>query len=199
MMPVFIGVAGGSGAGKSSLCTALMDKYPDQVGLIQLDDYFKPSGSVPILGGLENWDHPDSLFLDRLAADIKALGEWQSVTINTKNERLNPDYARTDKRIPVVFVPRPLMLVEGYLVLYDKAIRDQLNEAIWLEVDHETRWGRRVHFKDEAYAETVLKPMHAQYAEPTKKFATLTLDVSGLGKDEVLSRVETYLKRFLRK
>ena len=198
MKPIFIGVAGGSGAGKSSLCTALMDKYPDQIGLIQLDDYFKPSGQVPILDGLENWDHPDSLFLDKLAADLGTLGEGNPVTINTKNERLNPYYARTDKRIPVVFVPKPLMLVEGYLALYDKSVRDQFTEAIWLEVDHETRWARRVHFKDGVYAEKVLKPMHALFVEPTKKFATWMLDVSGLGKDEVLSRVETHLQRFLR-
>ena len=46
MKPIFIGIAGGTGAGKSTLCTALMDKYPDKIGLIQLDDYFKPSAQV---------------------------------------------------------------------------------------------------------------------------------------------------------
>ena len=64
MKPVFIGVAGGTGAGKSALCTALMDKYPDKIGLIQLDDYFRPSAEVPKFKRHTNWHHvyPTSRF-----------------------------------------------------------------------------------------------------------------------------------------
>src|SRR3989344_4640189 len=103
MKPIFIGIAGGTGAGKSTLCTALMDKYPDKIGLIQLDDYFKPESEVPKLEGHVNWDHPNALFLDKLANDLAQLSEGRSVIINTKNERINPKYKKTDKRIPVKF------------------------------------------------------------------------------------------------
>ena len=194
MKPIFIGIAGGTGAGKSTLCTALMDKYPDKIGLIQLDDYFKPESEVPKLEGHVNWDHPNALFLDKLANDLAQLSEGRSVIINTKNERLNPKYKKTDKRIPVKFHPKPVMLVEGYLVLYDKQVRKLLTTSIWLDVDHETRWARRVHFKYPEYEEKVLLPMHKKFAEPTKKYASYFIDVSQLSKEQVLKKAEDIIE-----
>lgn len=197
MKPIFIGIAGGTGAGKSTLCTALMDKYPDKIGLIQLDDYFKPSAQVQKFEEHTNWDHPDALFLDKLANDLAELSQGKSIVINTKNERLNPDYKKTDKRIPVEFQPKPIMLVEGYLVLFDERVRKFLTTAIWLDVDHQTRWSRRVHFKYPEYEEKVLLPMHKQFAEPTKQYAAHIIDVSNLSKQQVLEQVETILKKNL--
>lgn len=194
MKPIFIGIAGGTGAGKSTLCTALIDKYPDKIGLIQLDDYFKPETEVPALKGRANWDHPDALFLDKLANDLTQLSEGKSVIINTKNERLNPEYKKTDKRIPVEFQPKPIMLVEGYLVLYDERIRKLLAASIWLDVDHETRWARRVHFKYPEYEEKILLPMHEEFAEPTKKYASYVIDVSHLSKGQALKKAEDIVK-----
>ena len=107
----FIGIAGGTGAGKSTLCTALVDKYPEKIGLVQLDDYFKSSAQVPKLEEHTNWDHPDALYLDKLANDLTELSQGKSVVINTKNERFNPDYKKTDKRIPVEFQPKPTGLM----------------------------------------------------------------------------------------
>ena len=196
-MPMFIGVGGGTGAGKSSLCTALMDMYPDKIGLIQLDDYFKPSLQVPKFHGHSNWDHPDSLFLDKLASDLNELSKGNSVVINTKNERLNPGYKQTGKRIPAEFKPKQVMLVEGYLVLYDERIRSLLSTSFWLEVDHATRWARRVHFKNDIYEEQVAIPMHRQFAEPTKQFAVHVIDVTNLSKEQVFEKVEKIIQAFL--
>src|SRR6266404_3557580 len=118
MKPTFIGIAGGTGAGKSTLCAALMDKYPDKIGLMQLDDYFKPSAQAPKFEEHINWDHPDALYLNKLVEDLIELSQGKPIVINTKNERLNPDYKKTEKRIPIKFQPKPIMLVEGYLVLF---------------------------------------------------------------------------------
>jgi uridine kinase len=158
-MSILIAVAGGSGAGKSTLCTKLIDAYPDKIGLVQLDDYFKPAAEVPYIRGYEVWDHPDSLFLNRLASDLEQLKNGNAVMINTKNLRLNPSYAQTEKRIKVLFEPKPIMLVEGYLVLYLKAIRDLLETSIWLEAPHDMRWDRRVHFRNSGYEKDILMPM----------------------------------------
>lgn len=196
-MVKLIGIAGGSGAGKSSLCTALMDKYPNAIGLVQLDDYFKRSAQVPKLLGHDNWDHPDSLYLDQLRSDLMALAKGKTVTINTKNERLNPEYRKTEKRISVEFKPKPIMLVEGYLVLYDERIRKLLATSIWLDVDHKTRWARRVHFKYDGYEDEVAIPMHEQFAEPTKRYAEHVIDVSNLSREEVLKRVESVIQEYL--
>ena len=196
MQPIFIGIAGGTGAGKSTLCAALVDKYPDKIGLIQLDDYFKPRAIAPEAEGFTNWDHPDALYFEKLANDLAELSRWKPVIINTKNERLNPDYKKTDKRIPVEFQPKQVMLVEGYLILSDERIRKFLSTSIWLDVDHETRWARRVHFKDSLYEEKVLRPMHKQFAEPTKRYAANVIDVSGLSKEQVLEKAENIVARF---
>ena len=197
MQPIFIGIAGGTGAGKSSLCTALQDKYHDKIGLIQLDDYFKPAAEVPMVNGIESWDSPESLYLEKLARDLAKLSQGNPVVINTKNARLNPEYVKTEKRIPVEFQPKPIMLVEGYLVLYDERVRKLLNTSIWLDTDHDTRWARRVHFKNPEYEEKVLKPMHKKFVEPTKQYAEHVIDVSNLSKEEVFSQVENILKAWI--
>lgn len=189
MKPILIGIAGGSGAGKSTLCTALMDLYPETIGMVQLDDYFRPAADVPKLAGMDNWDHPDALFLDRLGEDLERLSQGESVMIRTKNLRLNPDYVHTNTRIHVQFDPKPVMLVEGYLVLHDPRIREALHTSIWLDVPHSSRWERRVHFKNPEYEERVALPMHAQFAEPTKRHAKHVLDVTTLRKEEVLDQV----------
>ena len=197
MNPIFVGVAGGTGAGKSTLCTMLIDKYPAKIGLIQLDDYFKPSVEVSKFKGRTNWDHPNALYLDNLANDLAELLHGKSVLINTKNERLNPGYKKTSRRIPVKFQPKPIMLVEGYLVLYDERVRKLLNTSIWLDAEHEARWRRRVHFKYPKYEKEVLLPMYKQFAEPTKQHAQHIIDVSYLSKEQVLKEVEQLLKNYL--
>lgn len=193
--PIFIGITGGSGSGKSTLCNTLRKKYQDKIGLIQLDDYFKPTADKPKVGNLVNSDHPDALFLDKLANDLIKLGEGKSVIINTKNEELNPEYERTKKRIPVEFFPKPTMLVEGFLLLHDEKIRELLDTIIFLDVNHGTRWARRVHLenKNKEYEEKVIIPMHNQYIEPTKKYADYVIDVSSLNKEQVLEKVEKIL------
>ena len=197
MSSVFIGIAGGSGAGKSTLCTTLLDTYPDQIGMVQLDDYFKPSKDVPVYAGRENWDHPNALYLDRLVNDLGVLGQGKPALINTKNERLNPEYVHTEQRKPVEFQPKPIMLVEGYLVLRDERIRDMLATSIWLEVDHNTRWKRRVHFKDSEYEEKVIKPMYKEFAEPTKQYAENIIDVTNLSAANVYEKVQAILRPYL--
>jgi uridine kinase len=188
--PKFIGIAGGTGAGKSTVCTALMDKYPDKIGLIQLDDYFKPANEVPKLSGHENWDHPSAIYLKKLARDLANLAKGKRIIANTKNLRLNPDYVKTGKRIPVEFKPRPIMLVEGYLVLYEQGVRKLLSTSIWLDAGHKTRWSRRVHFKYPEYEQKVLLPMYKKYAEPTKHFAHHVIDVTNKSLRQIISEME---------
>ncbi len=197
MKPIFVGITGGTGAGKSTLCNALQKKYPDKIGLIQLDDYFKPIEEKPKVGDIVSSDHPESLYLDKLAEDLLQLSKGNPVIINTKNEYLNPDFEKTKIRIPVEFQPKPIMLVEGFLVLYDERIRNMLATSVWLEIDHDTRWARRVHFKNPEYEKKVLIPMHAQYAEPTKKYAEHVLDVSDLSKEQVFDKVDHLLNAII--
>jgi len=190
----FIGITGGTGAGKSTLCDALQIKYPDIIGLIQLDDYFKPAEERPKVSEIISSDHPESLYLNKLFNDLTELSKGNSVMINTKNEKLNPEYKNTKTRIPAEFNPKPIMLVEGFLILHDERIRKMLSTSIWLDIDHETRWSRRVHFKDDEYEKKVLIPMHKKYVEPTKEYAEHIIDVSDSSKEQVLEKVEGIIK-----
>lgn len=193
MKPIFIGISGGSGAGKSTLCTSLLNKYADQIGLIQLDDYFKKAEFVPEYNGFKNWDHPDALRLGQLHQDLLDFQQGKNVKIWTKNERLNPDYKKTDKRIEVEFEPKSVMLIEGYLVLHDPCIRELFETSIWLDIDQEESWKRRVHFKKEGYLENVLLPMNEQFVQPSKQHAEHLIDVTDLTKEGVLEKVEKIL------
>ena len=66
----FIGITGGSGAGKSTLCDALITKYPQKIEVIRLDDYFKSEEEQPKIGDLLNFEHPDSLYFDKLIKEL---------------------------------------------------------------------------------------------------------------------------------
>jgi uridine kinase len=195
----FVGVAGGSGSGKSTLCETLREKYPDLVGLVQLDDYYKPADSVPKLQGMTNWECPESLFINRLVKDLSELKRGNPVVINTKNDRLNPEFKSTGKRIPVIFQPRPIVLVEGFLVLAISSIRGHFVKSIWLHTSLNVRLSRRLHqSQSNEYKKKVLVPMHEKYSEPSKKYASHILDTSALTTTQVLEEVEKLLSRVLK-
>lgn len=191
MQTKLIGITGGSGAGKTTLCEKLLAKYPDRFVLVQLDDYFYPRNELPVLHGEPNFDHPDAVNVDKLLHDLAELRAGRSITVNTRNLRVNPDYWQTKQRIPVVCEPRPFVLVEGFLLLHDERVRNALDKTIWLEAPHEMRWERRVSPKNEGYEDNVYKPMYKEHAEPTKAFAGSIIDVSDKSVDEVLAEVET--------
>ncbi|MFA6325339.1 MAG: hypothetical protein WCX46_03900 [Candidatus Paceibacterota bacterium] len=195
--PIFIGIIGGSGAGKSTLCDTLISKYPEQIEAVRLDDYFKPKDEQPKVGDILNFDHPDSLYFDKLADDLKELSQGNSVIINTRNTKLNPKYEETKIKIPFEFKPKPIILVEGFLILTNKKIREILDESIYLDIEHNKRWERRVHFKNDEYEKKVIIPMHNEHIEPTKKYASHIIDVSNLTKEQVLERVEEIIKKNL--
>lgn len=193
----FIGVTGGSGVGKSTICDTLKNKYPENIQLVQLDDYFKPSAEKPTLEGLVNSDHPDSLDFNKLYNDLIQLGQNKSVVIHTKNPYLNPDYVNTKERIPIQFSPKPIVMIEGFLILHDERIRKLLSTSIFLEAGHDMRWARRANYsnKNEEYEKKVIIPMHTQYVEPAKEYAEHVIDVSNMSKEEVLEKTENILSQ----
>lgn len=193
-----IGITGGSGAGKSTLCRALKEKYPDIIQVIQLDDYFKPQNDVPFYNGYTNWECPEALFLEKLNTDLLDLKNGREVLIDTKNQEFNPDFEKTQKRVAVLFKPRPIILVEGYLLLWEKNIRENLSLSFYLNVSNKTRISRRVHIQSTDYINKVLIPMHKKYVEPTKKFATRILKIDSLNSDQVLEKIENQILTILK-
>ncbi|MDO8529989.1 MAG: hypothetical protein Q7S10_01070 [bacterium] len=190
---LLVGVAGGSGSGKSTLCESLREKYPETIGLVQLDDYYKPDDQIPKLNGMENLECPEALFIERFVNDLSELEKNVPVVINTKNSRLNPSFSKTQKRIPAVFHPRPIILVEGFLVLAIESIRKKFFASLWLDVPHGIRLQRRIHLQSDEYKQTILVPMHEKYAEPSKQYASRAIDASVTTATRVLCEAEAFL------
>lgn len=193
MSPYLIGAAGGSGSGKSTLAFGLEKDFPNQVSIFHIDDYFKPEHDVPHVNGIPNWDSPESLYAEKMVADLAKLKLGQSAIINTKSPKLNPDFLVTGKRIPVEFKPKPLIVVEGFLALYFEGIRNLLDKSIYLDAPFSVHTGRRLHGKlhkfPPEYDELILRPMHELYVKPTKLYADLLINVTDMEADKVLKEV----------
>jgi uridine kinase len=160
---------------------------------LQLDDYFRPEADVPVMNGYANWDDPEALFHQKMAADLKTLKAGQSIIVNTKRPQLNPDFLKTGKRIPIEFAPKPLIVAEGFLILHYPEIRRQLDLSVYLEAPLDHNLPRRAHGKlhnfPNDYDELVLKPMHHKFVKPSQQYAGQVLDVSNLSAEQVLDGV----------
>ncbi|MGZ6005403.1 MAG: uridine kinase family protein [Candidatus Saccharimonadales bacterium] len=190
-----IGIAGGSGAGKSTICYKLVDSNPKLYEVLNFDDYQKvgETEGLPRLHGFINWDHPDIIRWDELIQDIETLKSGRAVTIQTWAHRSNPDYADTRQMISRTIKPKPILLVEGYLALYDPKLRALYDKTIYLDIDEKTRNQRRdkaIFTGGSDYQEKVLKPMFNQYVLPTRDLADLVIDVSNLNLDEVMGEID---------
>lgn len=192
-----IGIAGGSGSGKSTLCVSLCKNHPNECALLHVDDYFKKSEETPELNGFKNWDHPDSLRFDDIYKDLLSLREGREVTIRTKGELYNPEFQHELKnKKEVVISPKPIIILDGYLALYDPKVRELIDLKIYLKIPIQESIKRRSSNKispGEEYFEKVLFPTHEKFVEPTKQYADLIIDVTNKNQAEVYKIVESRL------
>ena len=188
-----ISIAGGSGSGKSTLSYRLVDTYPKKVEMLTLDDYqLEDDGrnKLPTLKGMINWDHPDVIRWEKLLKDIEILRSGKPVTIRTWSDRSNPDYFKHKKMIPRTIYPKEVLIIEGYLSLWNEKLRDLYSKKYYLDIDQKTSQERRDKFADPVYDKEILTLMHIKYVEPTKKFADVLLNVSKMSSDKVFDEVD---------
>src|SRR3989344_2174792 len=194
---VMVGIAGGSGVGKSTLGEELLTREPDIFQLIQLDDYFRKPFPVFSVESKENRDHPNALDFDGFVRDLTELKTGRSVVLMTKNRKYNPGYDETNEKVRVELRPKPIILVEGFLILHDERVRALLDKSIWLDAPGETRWDRRegrneLVKKDTEYQRKILEPMHQEFVEPTRRYADKVLDTDLLTAKEVRREIERW-------
>ncbi len=177
-----VGIAGGSGSGKSSLTVKLYKKYEDKCSLVSLDDYFVPKEQAPLLSGFINWDHPGALRFDDLYHDLTELLAGRPIVVKTKHELYNPEYNHSDKNYKIQTIePAELILVEGYLLFWDQRIRDLLDFKIFLKISTEECLKRRSGNKFipvSGYVENVLVPMHEEFVFPTRDYSDLCINTA---------------------
>ena len=195
MSPQLVLIAGGSGAGKSTLAYGLQDLYSD-ITVIHFDDYQKSQEQVPIEFGMKNWDCPEAINFERLKKDLHSLLAGQQVEVMTKSRKYNPEYEQKG-RIPHTITPTGVLILEGYMSLFDENIRSRAHASVFLDIDDDKRVERRdkdVNEDKDAYNKKILIPGHKKYIEPTKKYADIIIDTGICSQEEVHKKAVNFLK-----
>jgi uridine kinase len=182
MGPLVIGLAGGSGSGKTTIAVSVIEAIgSDDVTLIQHDAYYRVQSHLPLEEREKvNYDHPDSLETDLLVSHLEDLIAGKAI------ERQVYDFTIHDRTGETVTVePKPVIIIEGILVLSEPALRDLMDLKIYVDTDADLRlarrWerdmterGRSFSSVRDQYLETV-RPMHLQFVEPSKRYADIVI------------------------
>ena len=201
MKTTIIGIAGGTGSGKSTFTNRLKQYFGDQVTVIYHDYYYKPHDDLTLEERQHiNYDHPNSLDTDLLIEHLQALRAGRSVNIPVY------DFTQHTRSEEIMHVkPSRVIIVEGILILQDEHLRDLFDIKIFVNADADERILRRI-VRDmqergraldniiEQYLTTV-KPMHYLYVEPTRNVADFVLN-SGLN-DVAFDMVKTKIEALL--
>ena len=197
-----IGIAGGSGSGKSTFAARLREQFPDSVALISCDNYYRAHDDIPLEERrLLNYDAPEALEFDLMVSHLRALKRGEAVDCPVYDFAL---HNRSDKILRID--PRPVIIVDGILILSDPALRETFDLRIYVETDADERILRRARRDmevrgrkiDDIMAQylTTVKPMHEQYVEPSKKHADLILNggMNPVALEIVAGRVRDFLE-----
>lgn len=186
MRALIIGVAGGSGSGKTTIARRIAENLGRaRVAVIDMDAYYRHRPEITLdARKAMNWDHPDSLDIDLFVAHLSALGRGESV------DKPVYDYAThlrdpQPERIP----PSEVVIVDGILLFTDERVRNLCDVKVFVDADADERLIRRLRRDvaergrplDEIIAQylSTVKPMHLQFVEPTKRYADVIVPRGG--------------------
>ncbi|KAF5058933.1 Uridine kinase [anaerobic digester metagenome] len=201
---LIIGIAGGSGCGKSTVVKQIIKKLPkDSVSILPQDSYYKDNGHLsPEERAKINFDHPSSIEFNLLIRHVDLLREGQTIGM--------PIYsyltcARAKETIPVE--PREVVIVEGILIMSNPRLRDRMDIKVFVDADADDRLMRIIRRDIEErgrsfsqvldHYERFVKPMHLQFIEPTKRYADIIVPQGGANHvaiDILTSRIKMNLK-----
>ena len=189
MTPFFIGIAGGSGVGKTALAKELKKYFGKKATVLHMDNYQRFKEKLPNLCGMKNWDHPKAINWDKLLKDLILLKNGQTITVKLRDQK-------TLKKVKIAsFLPSKIIIIEGYLLFYKNPIRKLMDFRIYLEASEDVRVKRRTKIKGKRgrYIKKVVLPMHYKYIEPTKKYADLALNTDKASIKYCCEQVVRYL------
>ena len=184
--PLVIGVAGGSGSGKTTVVRRIVESIGDgEVIVLEHDRYYRDRGDLRLEERAAlNCDHPDSLETDLLVSHLETLRAGRSVDVPMYDFAR---YAREESTETVA--PRRAVIVEGILIYTDAALRRLMDVKVFVDTDDDTRFirrlqrdiserGRTVQSVIDQYLSTV-KPMHLEFVEPSKRYADIIVPQGG--------------------
>ena len=207
MTPFIIGVAGGSGSGKSTVSQQVLSSFgSDMVSVVMQDDYYRDQSNLtPEVRRKQNYDHPDAFDWPLLVRHVQALQSGQTIAMPVYDFTIDN---RSDQTIAVK--PAPVIVIEGLFALYDADLRDMMSLKIFVDTASDVRFirrmqrdinerGRSVESIVGQYLETV-RPMHKQFIEPTKRNADVILPhgANGPAVDMITTKVASVIDRLER-
>ena len=199
-----VGIAGGTGSGKTTITKKLMQRFGGDVSVIYHDNYYKAHHNMSYEERSRlNYDHPDSFDTDLLIQAVKDLKACRSITCPVY------DYTVHDRSDQVIVVkPAKVVIVEGILIFQSRELCQQMDIKIYVDTDADVRILRRIvrDVRDRGrsldsvvnqYLSTV-KPMHEQFVEPSKRNADIIIPEGGhnqVAMEMVMERVRAHIER----
>ena len=202
MDTMIIGIAGGTGSGKTTLTEKLKAEFGEDVSVLYHDNYYKSHSEMPYEERTKlNYDHPDAFETDLMIRDIQALRRGETVRCPVY------DYTIHDRSGDTVEVrPTKVIIVEGILIFENQALRELMDIKIFVDTDADVRILRRI-MRDvkkrgrsldsvvKQYLTTV-KPMHEQFVEPSKRYADIVVLEGGhnlVALDMIIQRIRSHV------
>ena len=192
MSAIIIGIAGGTGSGKTTLTRHLKEHFGNDVTVVGHDSYYKrQEGRTYEERVLQNYDHPSAFDTDLLIQHLRELKEGRSIQCPVYSY---VDYNRTDQTVEIS--PTKVLIVEGVLIFQDPVLRELFDIKIFVETDADERILRRALRDVEERGRTLrsvvnqylttVKPMHEQYVEPSRKYADIIVLQGGQDRKSVV-------------
>ena len=187
--PILIGITGGTGSGKSTIAREIYKQFDDTcIAMIEQDSYYKDQSDLSLKERIKtNYDHPDAFDTSLIVKHLNLLLEGKVIQKPIYNFEI---FNRTKETVSVK--PREIIIFEGILILADKVLRDMLDIKIYVDTDADVRFIRRLTRDIKERGRTtesvinqylnVVKPMHEQFTEPTKRYADIIVPEGGHNK-----------------
>lgn len=202
MRPLIIGIAGGSGSGKSTVARRIADALtPAKVAFLDMDAYYKHRSDLSIEERRKlNWDHPDAFDLDLLSAHLMALADGKAID---KPVYDFVTHLRTDQTVHIESAD--VIVVDGILLFVDERVRARCDVKVFVDADADVRLIRRIR-RDMAQRGrpleeildqylTTVQPMHLQFVEPSKRYADIIVPRGGHNTVAIDLIINTILRR----
>jgi uridine kinase len=201
MKPLIIGIAGGTGSGKSTVAKRIAEAMPASVAFLDMDAYYRNFEQLTLDERRKvNWDHPDAFDLDLLVTHLDQLGARVPI------EKPIYDFVRhlrSDEAKPVA--PADVIVIDGILLFVDERVRARCDVKVFVDTDADERLIRRIRRDtrvrgrplDEILDQylTTVQPMHLQYVEPSKRYADLVIPRGGHNLVAIDLIIATILRR----
>ncbi|WDV44115.1 uridine kinase [Clostridiaceae bacterium M8S5] len=202
--PILIGITGGTGSGKSTVASSIFKSLPKKnIAIIEHDSYYKDQSDLtPDERCKTNYDHPFAFDNDLLISHLKDLLNGKSIEKPIYDFSIHNRIEETEK-----IDPKDIIIIEGFMILENKDIRDMLDIKVFVDTDSDVRIIRRI-IRDinqrgrtlesviEQYMTTV-RPGHMQFIEPTKKYADIIIPEGGyneVGVDILVTKIKSIIK-----